>query len=89
MDLPTGCATTPRLKMRPIDGPPSSPGLHHKYAPSRSTGVWAVTVDEVLEVERHVIDDSAAPLAEGERRAPGPCFVNYRQPAKPDTKSNR
>lgn len=62
---------------------------HHQNVESRSTGVWALSVDEVLELELLVIDDSKAPLAAGEKRAPGHCFVDYRGMAKADVKAVR
>jgi hypothetical protein len=51
---------------------------HTRNAKSPSLGVWAVTVGEVVESERYVVDDSKTPLAGGEKRAPGHCFVDYR-----------
>jgi hypothetical protein len=51
---------------------------HTRNAKSPSLGVWAVTVGEVVESERYVVDDSKSPLTDGEERAPGHCFVDYR-----------
>ena len=62
---------------------------HHVNAPSRSLGVWALSVDEVMEVERHVIDDSRAPVADDSPRAPGHCFVDFRGLSKAEVKSIR
>lgn len=56
---------------------------------SRSTGVWAVTVGEVLEAGLHVIDDSGAPEVPGVERAPGHCYVDFRGLPKPEIKSIR
>ncbi|GAA5196750.1 hypothetical protein [Microbacterium jejuense] len=56
---------------------------------SKSTGVWAVSVDEVFEAETFAIDDAAAPLEEDRARAPGHCYVDYRQMTKVDIKSVR
>lgn len=56
---------------------------------SKSTGVWAVSVDEVFEAETFAIDDSAAPLKDGRTRAPGHCYIDYRQMTKADIKSVR
>ena len=56
---------------------------------SKSIGVWAVSVGEVIEAGRHVIDDSSAPEVDGVVRAPGHCFVDFRGLPKPDIKSIR
>lgn len=56
---------------------------------SRSVGVWAVSVEEVIAAGRHVIDDSAAPTAPDAVRAPGHCYVDFRGLPKPDVKSIR
>lgn len=55
---------------------------HTKNAKSPSLGVWAVTVGEVVESERYVVDDSKAHLTDGEKQAPGHCFVDYRRLTK-------
>lgn len=51
---------------------------HTENARNPSLGVWAITVAETIAAGRYTVDDSSAPLAEGERRAPGHCFVDYR-----------
>lgn len=51
---------------------------HTRNAKNLSLGVWAVTVGEVVESERYVVDDSKAPVPDDEKRAPGHCFVDYR-----------
>lgn len=51
---------------------------HTRNARTRSLGVWAVTVGEVVESERYVVDDSKTHLPDNEKRAPGHCFVDYR-----------
>jgi hypothetical protein len=56
----------------------SSRDWHDAHANSPSLGVWGVTVKEVSQIRRFVIDDSAAPLPAGKLRAPGHCFVDYR-----------
>lgn len=58
-------------------------------ARSRSLEVRALTVAEVAKAERMVIDDSAAPLAEGDKRAPGHCFVDFRNATSPEIKRVR
>lgn len=62
---------------------------HNRNSVSRSIGVWAVSVDEVLEAGRHVIDDSAAVPPGGTPHAPGHCFVDYRGLLKLEIKSIR
>ena len=51
---------------------------HSNHAKSRSLGVRAVPVDAVILARTWAIDDSAAPEAVGEQRAPGHCYVDYR-----------
>ena len=51
---------------------------HTRNARTRSLGVWAVTVGEVVKSKRYVVDDSKTPLPDNEKRAPGHCFVDYR-----------
>jgi hypothetical protein len=58
--------------------PQESRDWHTQNAMSPSLGVWAVTVGEAIEAGRHIVDDSRCPLVEGERRAPGHCFVDFR-----------
>ena len=55
---------------------------HTRNGKSPSLGVWAVTVGEVVESERYVVDDSKAHLMDGETRALGHCFVDYRNLTK-------
>lgn len=51
---------------------------HTENAKSPSLGVWAVTVAETVDADCYTVDDSKTPLASGEKRAPGHCFVDYR-----------
>lgn len=51
---------------------------HTRNASKPSQGVYAVSVGEVIAAGRHAVDDSECPLAEGEKRAPGHCFVDFR-----------
>lgn len=51
---------------------------HTENAQSPSLGVWAVSVTEAIDAGRYIVDDSNAPIAIGEKRAPGHCFVDYR-----------
>lgn len=43
-----------------------------------SLGVYAVSVGEVIDSGRYAVDDSECALPEGEKRAPGHCFVDFR-----------
>lgn len=49
---------------------------HTENTKSSSEGVWALSVCEVVATKRWVIDDTGAPLAPGELRSPGHCFVD-------------
>lgn len=51
---------------------------HTANANTPSDGVWAVSVGEVIEAQRYVVDDSNAPLPADGVRAPGHCFVDFR-----------
>ncbi|ROR83244.1 hypothetical protein SAMN06295974_1306 [Plantibacter flavus] len=51
---------------------------HSANASTPSAGVWAVSVGEVVEAKRHVVDDSKTPLEVYGIRAPGHCFVDFR-----------
>lgn len=62
---------------------------HTRNAPSPSLGVWALAVAEVIEAERHVIDDSAVALDASNMRAPGHCFVDYRGLSRVERKTVR
>jgi hypothetical protein len=62
---------------------------HTQNASSLSLGVWGVTVGEVIASERHVVDDSACPVPEGKKRAPGHCFVDFRGLSRPARKELR
>lgn len=62
---------------------------HTQNSRSPSTGVWAVTVGEVLAIRRAVIDDSAVPLSADEKRAPGHCYIDVRGLAKGELKAVR
>lgn len=69
--------------------PQESRDWHSQNANSPSLGVWAVTVGEAIESGRHVVDDSQRPLAEGQKRAPGHCFVDFRRLTKPHKRELR
>jgi hypothetical protein len=49
-----------------------------RNAASPSLGVWAVAVGEVSSADSRVVDDNDCPLEEGEKRAPGHCYVDFR-----------
>lgn len=62
---------------------------HTRIAASPSLGVWAITAGEVMEAGRWSIDDSGTPLAQDENRAPGHCYVDYRNLSRPQRKALR
>jgi hypothetical protein len=62
---------------------------HTENASSPSQGVFGVTVGEVVAAGRHVIDDSACPVEDGHLRAPGHCFVDFRQLSRLERKELR
>lgn len=51
---------------------------HTRNAKSPSTGVYAVSVGEVIAAGRYTVDDSQCVLPGGTVRAPGHCFVDFR-----------
>lgn len=56
---------------------------HSQHAKSASLGVWGLTVGEVIDSELKVIDDSQSPFASGQtKRAPGHCFIDFRDLSK-------
>lgn len=66
----------------------ASRNWHNANARSKSIGVWACSVAEVIEAETRAIDDSETPINNGELRAPGHAFVDYRHTAtKPERKA--
>lgn len=85
----TSDAGRPSYSRSSIVSAQESRDWHNTYAPSRSTGVRALAIDEVLEVELLVIDDSGTPIPDGKLRAPGHCFIDYRDLPKADVKSIR
>jgi hypothetical protein len=62
---------------------------HNEHATSESQGVWGVTVGEVISSNSYVVDDSESPLEQGEVRAPGHCFVDFRGLTRPQRKELR
>lgn len=55
---------------------------HSENANSPSLGVWGVTVAETKSAGSYVVDDSQKPISLGERRAPGHCFIDFRNLSK-------
>lgn len=51
---------------------------HTENASRPSLGVWAVSVEEVLSARLVAIDDMKTPIPAGGRRAPGHCYVDFR-----------
>ncbi len=62
---------------------------HTQNARSPSSGVYGVTVGEVIESGRYVVDDSGCPIPDGAIRAPGHCFVDFRGLERPLMKELR
>lgn len=62
---------------------------HTLNAASPSLGVWGVTVGEVVTSGRYAVDDSKCALADGLKRAPGHCFVDFRGLSKLERKELR
>jgi hypothetical protein len=60
---------------------------HNSNARSKSHGVWACSVAEIRDARTRAIDDSETPLSEGEIRAPGHAFVDYRHADKLELKA--
>jgi len=52
---------------------------HQQNARTPSLGVWAVTSAEVHEADLRSVDDSQCPLPPEGKRAPGHCYVDYRE----------
>ncbi|WP_104132323.1 hypothetical protein [Cryobacterium sp. M91] len=69
--------------------PQESRDWHTQNAKSPSLGVWGLTVGEVIESGRHVVDDSQRPLGDARKRAPGHCFVDFRRLSKPQKRELR
>ncbi len=62
---------------------------HTEHARKPSIAVYAVTVEEVVSSGTYAVDDSEAPLGPDEARAPGHCFVSYREHDKSDRRRIR
>ena len=60
---------------------------HNENAKSKSKGVWACSIAEVHAAGTRAIDDSATPKADGEIRAPGHAFIDYRHTNKGELKA--
>lgn len=79
----------PSFARSSLTSPQDARDWHTRNASRPSLAVYAVTVGEVVEGGRYVVDDSAAPLADGEVRAPAHCFVDYRGMSRPERKTLR
>lgn len=75
---PASEGLTPSYSRSSIVSAQDSRDWHTRHANSPSLGVWGVTIQEVVSAQSRAIDDSRAPLAEGELRAPGHCYVDAR-----------
>lgn len=56
----------------------SSRDWHQNHARTPSLGVWATTVAEVQGAELRTVEDADCPVAPEQERAPGHCYVDYR-----------
>lgn len=59
---------------------------HNNNARSRSNGVWACSVTEVVKTGTRAVDDCRTPLGAEEKRAPGHAYVDYRHMEKKEKK---
>jgi hypothetical protein len=75
---PSSEGFTPSYSRSSVVSAQDSRDWHTRRGHSPSLGVWAVTIQEVVGAASRAIDDSRRPLAEGEVRAPGHCFVDAR-----------
>ncbi|MGP9586160.1 hypothetical protein ACT3TB_10955 [Micrococcaceae sp. AOP34-BR2-30] len=62
---------------------------HSANARKPSEAVYGVSVEEVIEAGSVVVDDSDCAIPEGEDRAPGHCFVDFRGLPKHSVKDLR
>lgn len=62
---------------------------HSTNARKPSEAVYAVSVEEVVQSGSVVIDDSECTPPEGEKNAPGHCFVDFQRLTKPEEKALR
>lgn len=62
---------------------------HTENARSPSQGVYGVSVGEVIESGRYLVDDSQCQPEGDSLRAPGHCFVDFRGLAKPQERELR
>ncbi|MCV7629068.1 hypothetical protein ACH0AG_11075 [Micrococcus luteus] len=62
---------------------------HSRNANKPSEAVYAVSVHEVITAGTFAIDDSGAPLTAGEVRAPGHCFLDFRNMSKKEERELR
>ena len=57
--------------------------------PKKSYGVWAFTVRHAIDQGLRSVDDSDTPLAPGQLRPPGHCYVDYRHLTKSERRATR
>lgn len=62
---------------------------HNENARTVSLAVFGVSVDEITRGGTYAVDDSEAPLAPNAKRAPGHCFVSFREHEKRDVRRIR
>lgn len=69
--------------------PEESRTWHDDNARSASMGVFKVTVDEVVKAALRAVDDSGCPVPDGDKRAPGHCFVDFQHVDKKEQRRLR
>lgn len=79
----------PSYSRSTVVSPQEARDWHNENANSPSLGVWGVTVGEVIASGRYVVDDSRCKLTEGALRAPGHCFVDFRELSRQQRKELR
>lgn len=79
----------PSFSRGSLTTPQASRDWHQEHARSRSRGVWACSVAETEGVGLRAVDDSKTPFAEGEVRAPGHAYVDFRHVEKPEERRVR
>lgn len=72
----------PSYSRSSLVSPQEARDWHSQNASKPSEAVYAVSVQEVVISGTFAIDDSATPLPQGQVRAPGHCFVDFRELSK-------
>ena len=62
---------------------------HQRNANSASYAVWPISAADLEDTDLRAVDDSGAPVPQGEKRAPGHVYLDYRGMDKPAARRNR